>query len=119
MRAYGNSRGRVNHWRWFAVGTRGSIRDFIDVCVDEVVSIGDFVLSGGEIAAMALIDAVVRQLPGALKEASAADESFAAGLLDAQHYTRPESWSGIRFRRCCCRGTMRRSPNGVGARRVA
>ena len=68
---------------------------FIDVCVDEVVSIGDFVMSGGEIAAMALIDAVVRQLPGALKEASAADESFAAGLLDAQHYTRPESWSGM------------------------
>ncbi len=67
---------------------------FIDVCVDEVVSIGDFVLSGGEIAAMALIDAVVRQLPGALKEASAADESFAAGLLDAEHYTRPESWGG-------------------------
>ena len=68
---------------------------FIDVCVDEVISIGDFVLSGGEIAAMALIDAVVRQLPGALKEASAADESFAEGLLDAQHYTRPESWGGI------------------------
>ncbi len=68
---------------------------FIDVCVDEVVSIGDFVLSGGEIAAMALIDAVVRQLPGALKEASAADESFAAGLLDAKHYTRPESWAGL------------------------
>ena len=68
---------------------------FIDVCVDEVVSIGDFVMSGGEMAAMALIDAVVRHLPGALKEASAADESFSAGLLDAQHYTRPESWSGM------------------------
>jgi tRNA (guanine37-N1)-methyltransferase len=68
---------------------------FIDVCVDEVVSIGDFVLSGGEIAAMALIDAVVRQLPGTLKDASAADESFAGGLLDAKHYTRPESWRGI------------------------
>ena len=67
---------------------------FIDVCVDEVISIGDFVLSGGEVAAMALIDAVVRQLPGALKEASAADESFASGLLDAQHYTRPENWNG-------------------------
>jgi tRNA (guanine37-N1)-methyltransferase len=65
------------------------------VCVDEVLSIGDFVLSGGEIAAMALIDAVVRQLPGALKEASTADESFAGGLLDGHHYTRPESWSGI------------------------
>ena len=68
---------------------------FIDVCVDEVVSIGDFVLSGGEIAAMALIDAVVRQLPGALKDASAAEESFAAGLVDAKHYTRPENWRGM------------------------
>ena len=44
---------------------------------------------------MALIDAVVRQLPGALKDASAADESFAAGLLDAKHYTRPETWRGM------------------------
>ena len=68
---------------------------FIDACVDEVVSIGDFVLSGGEIAAMALIDAVVRQLPGALKDVSAADESFADGLLDAAHYTRPENWRGM------------------------
>lgn len=68
---------------------------FIDVCADEVISIGDFVLSGGELAAMALIDAVVRQLPGALKDASAADESFAAGLLDAKHYTRPETWRGM------------------------
>jgi len=67
---------------------------FIDACVDEQVSLGDFVLSGGELAAMALIDAVVRQLPGALKIESAADESFATGLLDAPHYTRPEVWRG-------------------------
>jgi len=67
---------------------------FLDTCVDEVVSLGDFVLSGGEVAAMALIDAIVRQLPGALKEESAADESFADGLLDAPHYTRPEVWRG-------------------------
>jgi len=67
---------------------------FLDACVDEVVSIGDFVLSGGEIAAMALIDAIVRQLPGALKDASADEESFASGLLDAPHYTRPEDWRG-------------------------
>ena len=61
--------------------------------VDEEVSIGDFVLSGGEIAAMALIDAVVRQLPGALgDEASAVEESFADGLLDCPQYTRPEIW---------------------------
>ena len=67
---------------------------FLDVCVDEVVSVGDFVMSGGELAAMALIDAVVRQLPGALKEASADEESFATGLLDGPHYTRPELWRG-------------------------
>jgi len=65
---------------------------FLDACVDEEVSIGDFVLSGGEIAAMAVIDSVVRQLPGALKIESAADESFATGLLDAPHFTRPETW---------------------------
>jgi tRNA (guanine37-N1)-methyltransferase len=67
---------------------------FLDACVDEVVSVGDFVMSGGELAAMALIDAVVRQLPGALKDASVDDESFATGLLDGPHYTRPESWRG-------------------------
>jgi tRNA (guanine37-N1)-methyltransferase len=61
--------------------------------VDEELSIGDFVLSGGELAAMALIDAVVRQLPGALgDEASAIEESFAEGLLDCPQYTRPERW---------------------------
>jgi tRNA (guanine37-N1)-methyltransferase len=61
--------------------------------VDEELSIGDFVLSGGELAAMAVIDAVVRQLPGALGDGeSAAQESFAAGLMDCPHYTRPETW---------------------------
>ena len=64
---------------------------------DEEISIGDFVLSGGELAAMALIDAVVRQLPGALgDEASAAEESFAGGLLDCPHYTRPEVYAGAK-----------------------
>jgi tRNA (guanine37-N1)-methyltransferase len=63
--------------------------------VDEEVSIGDFVLSGGEIAAMALMDAVVRQLPGALgDENSALEESFADGLLDCPQYTRPETYTG-------------------------
>jgi tRNA (guanine37-N1)-methyltransferase len=65
--------------------------------VDEEVSIGDFVLSGGEIAAMALMDAVVRQLPGALGErTSALEESFADGLLDCPQYTRPEVYGGVR-----------------------
>lgn len=61
--------------------------------VDEELSVGDFVLSGGELAAMVLIDAVVRQLPGALgDEHSAIEESFADGLLDCPQYTRPELW---------------------------
>lgn len=68
----------------------------IERCVDEEISLGDFVLSGGEIAAMALIDAVVRQLPGALNDAdSAVEESFADGLLDCPHYTRPEVYEGL------------------------
>ena len=63
--------------------------------VDEELSLGDYVLSGGELAAMALIDACVRQLPGALgDEQSAVEESFAAGLLDCPHYTRPEMYAG-------------------------
>lgn len=65
-------------------------------CVDEEISLGDFVLSGGEIAALALIDACVRQLPGALNdEASAQEESFVEGLLDCPHYTRPEVYEGM------------------------
>jgi len=72
----------------------------IERCVDEEISLGDFVLSGGEIAAMALIDAVVRQLPGVLGDAaSAPQDSFAdvgqGGLLDCPHYTRPEVYAGI------------------------
>lgn len=63
--------------------------------VDEEVSIGDYVLSGGEIPAMVLIDAIVRQLPGALgHEQSAVEESFAEGLLDCPQYTRPEVYEG-------------------------
>jgi tRNA (guanine37-N1)-methyltransferase len=69
----------------------------IERCVDEEISLGDFVLSGGEIAALALIDATVRQLPGALNDsASAQEDSFATGLLDCPHYTRPEEFEGMR-----------------------
>lgn len=68
-------------------------------CVDEEISLGDFVLSGGEIAALALIDACVRQLPGALNDASSAvEDSFGdgvGGLLDYPHYTRPEVYEGL------------------------
>jgi tRNA (guanine37-N1)-methyltransferase len=63
--------------------------------VDEELSLGDFVLSGGELAAMAVMDAVVRQLPGALGDGqSAVQESFADGLLDCPQYTRPEMYAG-------------------------
>jgi tRNA (guanine37-N1)-methyltransferase len=63
--------------------------------IDEEISIGDFVMSGGEIAAMALMDAVIRQLPGVLGDAeSAVQESFVSGLLDCPHYTRPEVYEG-------------------------
>ena len=63
----------------------------------EEVSIGDFVLAGGEIAAMALLEAVVRLRPGVLGNAeSAVEESFSRGLLEHPHYTRPEVWEGRR-----------------------
>lgn len=68
----------------------------IERCVDEEISLGDFVVSGGEIPALALIDACVRQLPGALNDAdSAVEDSFVAGLLDCAHYTRPEVYEGV------------------------
>lgn len=63
----------------------------VEAEVDEELSIGDYVLSGGELAAMVVVDAVARQLPGALgHEASADEDSYAGGLLDCPHYTRPE-----------------------------
>lgn len=64
--------------------------------VDEEVSIGDFVLSGGELPAMVLIDSLVRHLPGVLNDAlSAQEDSFVDGLLDCPHYTRPEEYRGM------------------------
>ena len=67
----------------------------IDLEIDESVSIGDYVLSGGELPALVLIDAVVRLLPGVLgDDESAAQDSFVAGLLDWPHYTRPEVFEG-------------------------
>lgn len=71
---------------------------FIDTCVDRQLSLGDFVLSGGEIAAIALLDAVARLLPGVLHDPdSHTFDSFnpaVQGLLDCPHYTRPEQWRG-------------------------
>ena len=65
--------------------------------VDEEISVGDFVVSGGELPALMLVDAIVRQRPGVLNDAeSAVQDSFAAGLLDCPHYTRPEEHRGER-----------------------
>ncbi len=67
----------------------------IERCVDEEISLGDFVVSGGELPAMALMDAVMRQLPGVLNDdASAIEDSFVNGLLDSPHYTRPQTYEG-------------------------
>ena len=69
----------------------------VEAEMDEELSIGDYVLSGGELAAMVVVDAVARQLEGVLGHAqSAGQDSFADGLLDCPHYTRPEEWQGRR-----------------------
>ena len=68
----------------------------IETEIDEEWSIGDYVLTGGELPAMTLIDAVARFIPGVLgKQASAQEDSFAEGLLDCPHYTRPEQLDGL------------------------
>lgn len=68
----------------------------IELEVDEEWSIGDYVLSGGELPAMVMLDALIRQLPGALGHEDSADQdSFAEGLLDCPHYTRPEQYQDL------------------------
>ena len=92
--------------------------------VDEV-SIGDYVLAGGEPAVLVMIEAIARLLPGVIGNArSAADDSFGggsgpmAGLLEGPVYTRPPVWRGAaRCRRCCCPAIMRPSPGGGVTRR--
>ena len=66
----------------------------IRAMVDRELSIGDYVLTGGELGALVIIDAVLRLLPGAIDEASTAEESFAAGLLEYPQYTRPAEFDG-------------------------
>ena len=93
-RRRGGSRGcRASPW-WRA-GTKASTSASTDALIDEELSIGDYVLSGGEFPALIVIDAVARLLPGVLGDAaSAAEDSFGDGLLDWPHYTRPEVWEG-------------------------
>ncbi len=70
------------------------VDDRIRSLVDLEISIGDYVLSGGEIPALVVVDAILRLLPGAIDEASTAEESFAAGLLEYPQYTRPPAFRG-------------------------
>jgi tRNA (guanine37-N1)-methyltransferase len=63
--------------------------------VDREISIGDYVLTGGELAALVIMDAVLRLLPGAIDDASTTEESFAAGLLEYPQYTRPATFEGV------------------------
>ena len=85
---------------WVCGRYEGIDQRFIDQCVDQQISLGDFVLSGGEVAAIALLDAVARLQPGVLNDAeSHQQDSFHPsldGLLDCPHYTRPEVWQGPR-----------------------
>ena len=68
---------------------------FLDAQVDAEISVGDFIVSGGELPALIVVDAVLRLLPGTLNDPQSAEqESFAAGLLDCPHYTRPEVFDG-------------------------
>lgn len=75
---------------------KGIDQRVIDELVDEQISIGDFVVTGGEVPAMSIIDSVVRLLPGVIGDIdSAVTDSFQTGLLDHPHYTRPESFRGL------------------------
>ena len=78
----------------------------LDKFVDEVISIGDFVLTGGEIAAMALVDSVTRLIPGVISEGSTETESFSptASLLEYPQYTRPEQFRGLKVPRVLLSG---------------
>ena len=68
----------------------------LDLFIDEELSIGDFVLTGGEIPAMAVVDAVARYVDGVIKDQSLEQESFASGLLEYPHYTRPQEFMGLK-----------------------
>lgn len=88
--------GTVEHLIVVCGHYKGVDERFIEACVDEELSIGDYVLSGGELPAMVLVDALVRLLPGALGNAESADtDSLEDGLLEAPVYTRPAEFRGM------------------------
>jgi tRNA (guanine37-N1)-methyltransferase len=81
----------------FLCGRYGGVDERVRAYVDEELSVGDYILTGGELAALVMMDAIIRLVPGVLgNEASAADDSFTECLLDAPQYTRPEEFQGHR-----------------------
>ena len=68
----------------------------IDLCIDREISIGDYVLTGGELPAMVMVDAVSRYVEGVIAEASLSEESFTAGLLEYPQFTRPQEFMGLK-----------------------
>ena len=81
----------LDHLILISARYEGVDQRFIDHCVDEELSVGDYILSGGELPALVVIDSVSRMIPGVLGcDESANDDSFSAGLLEFPHYTRPE-----------------------------
>ena len=93
---------------------------FIDECVDEELSLGDFVLTGGEIAAMAVTDAVCRMVPGVLADPECfQDESHFGGLLEYPQYSRPALWHGLQAPEILLSGITPRWPGGGESRLCA
>lgn len=86
---------KLPHLALLAGRYEGVDERFLDTHVDEEISIGDYVLTGGELPAMVLIDAVIRQQPGVLEPDSLEQESFVSGWLDCPHYTRPRVYNGV------------------------
>ena len=93
---------------------RGVDERVVEALVNEEISIGDYVLSGGELAAAVVIDSVVRLMPGVLGNFDSADgDSFTSGRLDHPHYTRPEEFRGMKVPDVLLSGHQRPSIDGV------
>ncbi len=100
-------------------GRYEGIDERVRTLVDREVSIGDYVLTGGELPALVLIDAVVRLVPGVIAEASHEGDSFASGLLEYPQYTRPETFRDLPVPPVLLSGTSRRGRPMATARGVA
>ena len=100
--------------------TRDSISAYSTSAVDDEISVGDFVLAGGELAALCVIETVVRLLPGALgNDESSVEETFVNGLLEYPQYTKPAEFRGRRCPRSFARATTRVSLVGDSPNRCA